>query len=487
MSESAACLFDLEEELKPFDRAKALTMPNPLTVLNPHGEAFKKYRIITLHGGRGSGKTFGVASAITNIMSITRLKVLCGRELQISIADSSKAELELAIERSNAGAVFRMTNAYIQHRKTRSEAIFKGLKSNIDSLKSIAGIKLVWGEEGQSLTKGTLEKLLPSIRTPGNRIILSMNPEDEDAFVYQEMIAKAGQPGYEDRLAVQVNYQSNPYFTESLESDRMNALQRVLDAPNDDARNQAIADYKWIWLGSTKHTVGNAVLKRWEVRDFEAPPNHQVEFFYGADWSNGGGDPTAGVRCFVADNERDKPCLWVDYDLCTNNASLDELPEMFRKSLPGLVTTQYGVPQPTMRADSSLPLAVNKMNDSGIWTEKAKKPANSIEMGIVFLNNFDRIYVHPRCVDTLQQFKLYRWKTDRMTGKILPTFEKGNDHIPDALRYALEHMIIEDHESFFSFMEEQTQWKWSEIGKQFMVKGQSAKPANDFCGSFGFV
>lgn len=478
--------FNLEEELIPFDPVRARSLPNPLTVLNPSGDAFKRYRIITLHGGRGSGKTFGVASSITHVMSMTRLKVLCGRELQISIADSSKAEIELAIERSNADSSFRITKSYIQHRKTKSVSIFKGLKSNIDSLKSIAGIKLVWVEEGQSSTKETLEKLLPSIRTPGNRIILSMNPEDENAFVYQEMIAKAGNVGYEDRLAVQVNYHTNPYFTESLESDRINALQRILDAPNEEARNQAIADYAWIWLGQTKRVVGNAVLKRWEEREFEAPPDHQVEFLYGADWSNGGADPTAGVRCFIANNERDKPCLWVDYDLRTNNSSLDDLPELFVNSLPGLVSSHYGIPQPTMRADSSLPLAINKMNDSGIWTEAAKKPPNSVQMGITFLNNFDRIYVHPRCVDTIEEFKLYRWRVDRITGKIQPTFEKGNDHIPDAIRYALEHMIIENPESFFSFMNEQTQWKWSVIGKQFMPKSGDAPNTNGFKGTFGF-
>lgn len=481
-------LFDLEKELLPVDPEAARLRPNPFVVLNPRGPEMRKYRIITFHGGRGSGKTFSVSDAITRYMHEARMKVLCGRELQVSIADSSKAELELAIARQGREHLFDTTNKYIRAKRTDSTAVFKGLKSNIDSLKSIAGIKLFWGEEAQSISKETMEKLLPSIRTPGNRLFFTMNPEDEDAFVYQELVAKAGQPGYEDRLAIQVNYYDNPYFTESLESDRINALQRILDAPTEDARNQAIADYAWIWLGHTKQIVGNAVIKRSEVRDFEAPPWGQQEFYYGADWSNGGADPTAGVRCFIANNERGKACLWIDYEVYTNNHSLDELPPLFAASLPNLTTQTYGVPKPTMTGDSALPLAINKMNECGIDTEGANKAAGSLENGLMFLNNFDRIYIHPRCVNMLMEAKKYRWKVDSKTGKVLPTLEKGNDHLWDAVRYALESLIEQKPESFFQFTQELSKWQWSEIGRQFVTIASinNASGSGGFSGSFGF-
>lgn len=478
-------LFDLEKEMLPYDPEAARLRPNPFVVLNPHGPEMAKYRIITFWGGRGSGKTFSVSDAITRYMHECRMKVLCGRELQISIADSSKAELELAIARQGRDHLFDTTNKYVRSKRTDAVAIFKGLKSNIDSLKSIAGVKLFWGEEAQSISKETMEKLLPSIRTPGNRLFFTMNPEDEDAFVYQELVAKAGQAGYEDRLAIRVNYNDNPYFTESLESDRVNALQRIIDAPTEDARNQAIADYAWIWLGHTKQIVGNAVIKRSEVRDFEEPPQALQEFKYGADWSNGGADPTAGVRLFIANNERGKACLWITHEVYTNNHSLDELPPLFASSLPGLTSNTYGVPRPTMTGDSALPLAINKMNDSGIDCEGANKAAGSLENGLMFLNNFDRIYIHPRCVNMIMEAKKYRWKVDGKTGKVLPTLEKGNDHLFDATRYALESLIEQKPESFFAFTKDLVTWQWSEIGKQF-VTIESINHASNFSGSFGF-
>lgn len=478
--------FELEKELRPFDPEEARRRPNPFVVLNPITGAIRKYRIITFWGGRGSGKTFAVSDSVTRYMHSSPMKVLCGREYQISIKDSSKAELELAIQRQGRDHLFDTANNYVRSKRTGSEAIFKGLKSNIDSLKSIAGVKLFWGEEAQSVSKETMEKLLPSIRAPGNRLLFTMNPEDEDSFVYQELIAKAGQPGYEDRLAIPVNYYDNPYFTQSLESDRINSLQHILDAPTEDAREQAIADYSWIWLGNTKRIVGNAVIKRTEVREFESPPMCEQEFRYGADWSNGGADPTAGVRCFIASNERGKPCLWIDYQLYTNNHSLDELPELFAKSLPGLTVGMSGNPKPTLCADSSLPLAINKMNDCGIDCEGAKKEQGSVDQGIMFLNNFDRIYIHPRCVDMIAEAKKYRWKVDKQSGKVLPVLLKGNDHLWDGIRYSLEDLIMEKPESFFKFATDLCTWQWSEIGKTFVPTAAIQNASNGFSGRSGF-
>lgn len=476
-------MFDIDKELKPFDPEEAKARPNPFVVLDPVNGEIRNYRIITFVGGRGSGKTYNVADAVTRYMHSSPMKVLCGRELQVSIADSSKAELELAIARQGRDHMFDTAQKYIKSKKTGSVAIFKGLRSNIDSLKSVAGIKVFWGEEAQGISKETMEKLLPSIRTTGNRLLFTMNPEDEDAFVYQELVAKAGQPGYEDRLAVVVNYYDNPYFTESLESDRLNSLQRIIDAPTEDAKNQAIADYCWIWLGHTKHIVGNTVIKRSEEREFEAPPWGKQEFLFGADWSNGGADPTAGVRLFIALNERGKACLWVDYELYTNNHSLDELPPLFSSELPGLVVKMHGVPQPTIRADSSLPLAINKMNECGIDCEPAKKAAGSVENGLMFINNFDRIYIHPRCANLIVESKKYRWKVDARTGKILPTFEKGNDHLWDAIRYAVEHLSTQKPDSFFTFTDSLATWQWSEEDQKFH-EIKDASPS--FGAGFGF-
>ena len=68
---------------------------------------------------------------------------------------------------------------------------------------------------------------------------------------------------------------------------------------------------------------------------------------------------------------------------------------------------------------------------------KAVKGSGSIEEGIAFLQSFD-IVVHPRCVHTIDELTLYSYKTDPMTGEIMPIFEDKNNHVIDAVRYACE-------------------------------------------------
>ena len=46
--------------------------------------------------------------------------------------------------------------------------------------------------------------------------------------------------------------------------------------------------------------------------------------------------------------------------------------------------------------------------------------------------------VHPRCIHTIDELTLYSYKTDPLTGKILPVLEDKKNHVIDALRYACE-------------------------------------------------
>ncbi len=455
-------MFDLEKELQPF--VPDWDAPNPFRVLDPEGPEMAKYRIITLWGGRGSGKTTAVAGATAHVMSEYSMRVLAAREYQVSIKESSKKEIEDAIESLALGG-FEITNMEIRNYETGSTCSFKGLWQNVRSLKSIAGINWVWIEEGQQLTKDTMEILFPSIRVHGNRIIITMNPEDEDDFAYQELIAKAGLPGYEDRLAVMVNFDDNPYFTESLESDRQNAIHRVLSAPNEDAKGQAEADYLHIWRGEPKRIVGAGILKRWVKREFDAPEN--VELYHGADWSNGGSDPTAGVRSFIAKDESGLPCLWVDYEVHEYNKTLDELPVMFDE-IPSLNRKVERPSKWEITGDSSLPLAINKMEDSGFDIKPAIKAPGSVLNGIAFLNNFHRIYVHPRCVYVLDECKKYKWKQDAKSKRILPIPVDRDNHCIDGLRYSLEHIMVDPPAAFFDMSSDFADFQWDADDKVFV-------------------
>jgi len=70
-----------------------------------------------------------------------------------------------------------------------------------------------------------------------------------------------------------------------------------------------------------------------------------------------------------------------------------------------------------------------------------KKWSGSIESGIAFMRSFDEIVVHPRCRETANEFRLYRYKVDRLSGKILPDIVDANNHYLDSARYSLHSDI----------------------------------------------
>lgn len=69
------------------------------------------------------------------------------------------------------------------------------------------------------------------------------------------------------------------------------------------------------------------------------------------------------------------------------------------------------------------------------------KGKGSVEDGIAFIRSFKRVYIHPRCVNTAREFRLYSWKVDRLSGDILPVPVDANNHWTDALIYALEPIM----------------------------------------------
>jgi phage terminase large subunit len=61
-----------------------------------------------------------------------------------------------------------------------------------------------------------------------------------------------------------------------------------------------------------------------------------------------------------------------------------------------------------------------------------------LEEGVEFLKSFE-IVVHPRCIHTIDELTLYKYKTDPLDdSRVLPILSDKKNHVIDALRYACE-------------------------------------------------
>jgi len=89
-------------------------------------------------------------------------------------------------------------------------------------------------------------------------------------------------------------------------------------------------------------------------------------------------------------------------------------------------------------ADSSRPETISYLRRNGFPVViPATKGARSVEEGISWLKSYDLV-VHPRCQHLIDELTVYSWKVDPMTGLVLPQLEDKDNHLIDALRYAVE-------------------------------------------------
>jgi phage terminase large subunit len=372
---------------------------------------FAPYRYKVFHGGRGSGKSWTVAGALIWLSARVCVRVLCARELQLSIQDSVHKLLVDEVERQGLVPYFDITKTGIKCLLTGSEFIFKGLRHNVREVKSTEGIDICWVEEAQSVSEESWAVLIPTIRKNGSEIWITFNPEDEHDPTYKRFITNTPP----NALVTQVNYMHNPFFPETLR-DEMEYLMRVdYDA------------YEHVWLGRPKARNKSQVMHgKYRVDVFDTPADVD-RFYYGADWGFAQ-DPATLIRMFIKDRK-----LFIDYEAYGVGVELDEIPQFF-DSVPG--SREH-----TIKADNSRPETISHVAKRGFSITGAAKWAGSVEDGIAFLRSFEEIVVHQRCKHTLEEMRLYSYKVDRLTGEVLPVIIDKHNHCIDAIRYGLDGLV----------------------------------------------
>lgn len=101
-------------------------------------------RFKVMHGGRGGAKSHTVAQVLL-MMGLQRpLRILCVREVQKSLSESSMQVLKDYIKRLDLGAYYETMKSEIRGCNDTTFA-FVGLQDHTaDSIKSYEGVDIVW-------------------------------------------------------------------------------------------------------------------------------------------------------------------------------------------------------------------------------------------------------------------------------------------------------------------------------------------------------
>lgn len=242
-----------------------------------------EWRHIVFHGGRSSGKSTAAAYALLLRGRQSKLRILCTREFQNSIADSVHKLLKDLIEKHNF-ADYEVQRETIRNTITGTEFIFKGLRKDSQAIKSLEGIDICWTEEAQTITKGSIDILIPTIRKDGSQLIWTFNRINELDPVYVELCMKP-EP---DTYIAHVN-------SDVLEE--IGQLPQVMIDEREKMKRNEPAMYSHIWLGQPMAQGDNAIIGReaiLEAMGREVSDDGAIEI--GVDVARMGNDRTELVK-----------------------------------------------------------------------------------------------------------------------------------------------------------------------------------------------
>ena len=369
-----------------------------------------------MKSGRGTGKSTLMMQYGIDQARRVKHKVICGRALQKSMDTSMKPLIARQIVELGLANEFRVSDRYITHLVTDSLFEFHGLNINPGSLQSIDSATLGLIDEAQFVRAEGWRSLVPSLRRPGSRFIVSINPRFADDPVYDDLLSKPS----EHITVIDINRQDNPYWTEALEIERVRALGSPL--------------YEHIWEGKLLIS-GDAVVfqrgKGWDINGNVSIPSEAVSC-HGADIGFTS-SPSASIGCWYW-NEGKIRRVHVEAERYGRGLDQDNLTEW-------LDSVYVGGAREARTDHQVLTSSAARRGDE--WAVKhADKRPGSVDEGIRWLQSA-YITIDPSCVNLIAEMALFRYAIDVSTDKVLAKLEPNQaDHAIDAMRYALSRWML---------------------------------------------
>ena len=399
---------------------------NPVYV--PYLEDCHRYQLF--FGGSSSGKSCFLATRAV-LDALRGRNILVVRKVQRTLAQSCFNEIFKAMRRMGAERFFRVSRSELSMtvRRTGAQILFAGL-DDVEKIKSIspaAGpLTDVWLEEATECTRDDFKQLDKRLRGPTahrKRVTLSFNPTYRDHWLFREFFSgwvEEGQqppPGVsavpgrsfsDSRVTIlRTTYRDNRFLTE----DDIRAL-----------TGETSGYYHAVYTLGQWGTRGSAVFTNWRVEDLrQRRPPSGLPVYYGLDFGFGR-DPSACVRCaFDGANRR----VYVTGAMMETGLVVWKLAERLRPFVGRSAVT----------CDSADPRCIAELRALGVSAVPARKGRDSLLHGIQWLQGME-IVVDRGLKDMIRELTAYSWGESGPEDRVLP--RPGDDHLIDALRYALE-------------------------------------------------
>ena len=382
-----------------------------------------RYKVVK--GGRGSKKSTTTALwIIYKMMQYPLANTLVVRRVFNTHKDSTYTQLKWASNVLGVSHLWKFSKSPLEatYVPTGQKILFRGL----DDPMSITSITVehghlcwCWFEEAfQIMNEDDFNKVDMSIRGElpqgyFKQIMLSFNPWSEKHWLKKRFFDVVD----DDILAITTNYTCNEFLGED---DKKLFEKMKLNNPR---------RYNIEGLGNWGIAEG-LVYDNFEELEFnidEIKKRRNVKSAFGLDFGYTN-DPTAFIASLI--------------DLDNNEIYIFD--EHYQKAMSNKMIADMikykGYSKEKIVGDSSEPKSIDDIKRQGVYKIKgARKGKDSILNGIQYIQDF-KIYVHPKCENTLIELSNYVWDTKE--GNVINKPIDDYNHLMDALRYSIEDVRL---------------------------------------------
>ena len=377
-------------------------------------------------GGSSSGKSFGILGQRTvRDMLRGERNYLILRKTARTIRNSCYNEITKCITRMELSAEFTInkTDMVITHKASGRQIIFAGL-DDVEKVKSITpavgvvtDIVIEEATETEYNDFKSLIKRLRGLSEVPKRMTLLFNPVTQDHWIYTEFFVgkfddESGTHYSPDLLILRTTYKHNR-FLEQEDIDR-------LEGETDKYYYDVYTLGKW-------GVLGHLIYTNWMTKDLAEMRKTFHQFYNGLDFGFFP-DPAAFIRVAIS---RAKKEVYIFDERKGTHLTNDVL--------AGLIKPIVG--REVVTCDSAEPKSIQELNNFNINAIPAAKGPDSLEFGIKWLQRM-KIIVDVNCAETVGELRKYKYREDR-NGNVLPQPVDKDNHLMDALRYALENIMVQ--------------------------------------------
>lgn len=399
-------------------------MSNDLKISSKYKSLFRKpktrYTIVT--GGRGSGKSFAVATALLTKLYDDANTILFTRYTMTSARDSIIPEFEEKIEMMGRADELIPKGANIVNKYTGGKMLFRGLHTSTGNqtarLKSLPNVKIWVLDEAEELVdEETFETIDLSIRKKGAdiEIWLVLNPGTIHHWIYRKFFK--GVPDGFNGVRGDVTYIHTTYLDNMANLDDSFLRKAELMKAGD------IDKYINIYLGYWAKVSGGLIFRNWQkIKPEEWPKD--LPCWYGVDWGYSN-DPSAVAR--MAFDEAEKT-LYI-WEVCYRQEM--RVPHIVHEIKEDAKSIGQDVLQMLIYCDPARPEHIAEMRLSDLNAMKADN--RNKEGRVDYLKYFRVKYVGDNVQWEVERYAYKQMPNDKSRYTNVP--EDGDDHLMDAINY----------------------------------------------------